>query len=53
MPDGTLTPAHLRLIEALAERDVQDYLREQAALRLASEAERPKHVPLPPAEKAA
>lgn len=49
----TLTPAHLRLIDALAERDVEDYLREQAALRNASDEARPNRVPLRTATKAA
>ncbi|MEO7065367.1 MAG: hypothetical protein ABI114_00500 [Rhodanobacter sp.] len=49
----TLTPAHLRLIDILAKRDVEDYLREQAAQRQASNAERPNHVPLQRATKAA
>jgi hypothetical protein len=53
MADGNLTPTHLRLIDALAARDVEDYLREQAALRLASTAERPNHAPLLQSDKAA
>ena len=54
MADQTnLTPAHLRLIDALARKDAQDYLREQAALRLANAAERTNPVPLLPAHKAA
>lgn len=49
----TLTPAHLRLIDALAARDVADYLLEQAALRQAAADQRPKPLPLQPATKAA
>jgi hypothetical protein len=50
---ATLTTAHLRLIEALATRDVQDYLREQALQRLIKTDERTKPALLPPAHKAA
>ena len=49
----TLTHAHLRLIDALALRDVEDYLREQAAQQQASGGERPNHAPLQHATKAA
>lgn len=48
-----LTSTHLRLIDALAARDVEDYLREQAALRLASNDGRPNPAPLQRATKAA
>lgn len=49
----TLTPPHCRLIEALAQHDVAEYLREQAALLLASGDQRPNHVPLLQSDKAA
>lgn len=52
MPEQ-LTPAHLRLIDALAARDVEDYLREQAAQQQAAGAARPNPAPLQPATKAA
>ena len=54
MADQTnLTPAHLRLIDALARKDAEDYLREQAALRLADAADRTDPVPLLQPGKAA
>lgn len=48
-----LSPSMLAWIDALAEQDAQDYLREDAARRLASEAERTERVPLPDMDKAA
>lgn len=51
--NSDLTPAHLRLIDALAARDVADYLREQAAQRNAAPQTRPNPAPLQPATKAA
>lgn len=51
--NNDLTPAHLRLIDALAARDVADYLREQAAQRNAATQTRPNPAPLQPATKAA
>jgi hypothetical protein len=49
----SLTPAQLAWIDALAEQDAADYLREEVAQRLASEAERTERVPLPDLDKAA
>lgn len=50
---SSLTPAQLAWIDALAQQDAEDYLREEAARRLASEAERTERVPLPDMDKAA
>jgi hypothetical protein len=51
--DGPLTPAHLRVIEAFANKAVEDYLREEAAARAAAEAERTNPVPLSGYDQAA
>jgi len=51
--DMPLTPTFLRLIDALARKDAEDYLREQAASRQASQQDRTNHVPLLPSEQAA
>ena len=48
-----LSPSIKALIEALAERAVQDYLGSRAASHLASEATRPERVPLPTMHQAA
>ena len=42
-----------RLVRALAQAAVDEYLTEQAALRRGSAGERPNPVPLPDVEKAA
>lgn len=48
-----LRPALLPWIDALAAQDAEDYLREEAAQRLAPDAERTERVPLPAVDKAA
>jgi hypothetical protein len=49
----TLTPSQLAWIDALAQQDAEDYLREEAARRLASGDQRTERVPLPDLDKAA
>lgn len=49
----TLTPAHYRLIEAVAKAAAENYLREEALRHKDSEPTRPNHVPLPATDKAA
>lgn len=51
MPD--LSPAMLRLIDALAELAAEDYLREQANAGDDCAPSRAEHPPLPAADKAA
>ena len=51
--DSRLTPAHLRLIDALAKKAVEDYLRNRAAANMPSEEERTKPAPLPRYDRAA
>jgi hypothetical protein len=48
-----LHPALQLWIDALAAQDAEDYLREEATRRLASDAERTERVPLPAVDKAA
>ena len=48
-----LSPAHLRLIDALAAKMVRDHLTAETALRRAEAEKRTNHVPLLPADKAA
>lgn len=49
----SLTLAHLRLIDAVAEAIARDYLRAEALRRNGSADQQPNHPPLPPAERAA
>jgi len=48
-----LTPAHLILIDTLAEAAAREYLTAQAAQEQDSGAERTERVPLPPLDQAA
>lgn len=50
---NTLSPAHLRLITAIATTAAQDYLRSEAARHKQPMANRPNPVPLPATDKAA
>lgn len=52
-PEQPLSPALTRLIDALAEHLVQEYLTEQAALRRAGERLVTDQAELPPVERAA
>lgn len=49
----TLSPAMCRLLDALAEIEVEDYLREMAEQEAAEAAQRAERVPLPPMGEAA
>ncbi len=49
----SLSLAHLRLIDALAEAIARDYLRDEALRHKGSDQQQPNHPPLPPAERAA
>ena len=51
--DRSLTPAHLRLIEALAEVMAQDYLTEQREAQSQSAAQRSEHAPVADLDEAA